>query len=147
MKFFAALPLLTMLYNPPQEYPVRFHMAHVHYAGRNNSSHGEGQANVSEPGQPTRGYEFTFDNCLPFREGFPGELHGRWTSSNHFDLTLLRTDLDSSSEECILRGWQQDFRYVHQNGKLMGAPLQPPRPEAAPAPPPDGAPPAAPPPQ
>ncbi len=63
-------------------------MLHVHYGGRNNSQHREGQANVSEEGQPTRGYDFTFDNCLPFAHGdFPSGPPGRWTDKEHYQLS------------------------------------------------------------
>jgi hypothetical protein len=134
MKTIAALALLTslsaatVLASEPEAYPVRFHMLHVHYGGRNNSQHGHGQANVSEDGQSTRGYDFTFDNCLPFERGdFPADLPGRWTSKEHLQLILLRTDLHSTKEECILHGTTRDFKYVRVDGKLAAATLTPPK--------------------
>jgi hypothetical protein len=124
----ASLSAATVLASEPEVYPVRFHMMHVHYAGRNNSQHGQGQANVSEDGQPTRGYDFTFANCLPFdSKEIPGELPARWTSKDHLQLVLLRTDLHSTKEECILRGTPRDFKYVRVDGKLAAATLTPPK--------------------
>jgi hypothetical protein len=134
MKILAALPLLAMMYTPPQDYPVRWHMVHVHYGGRNNSTHGEGESNVAEDGQPTRGFEFTFDNCLPFKENFPHELPGRWVGNDHYELILLRADLNSTKEECILKGRLKDFKYVRVNGKLAAQSLPAPPPAPPPAP-------------
>jgi hypothetical protein len=128
MKLLAAFALLAMMATPPENYPIRWRMVHVHYEGRNNSTHGEGQANVSEEGQPTRGFDFTFSNCLPFKENFPEQLHGRWVGKDRYQLVLLRADLQSTTEECILTGRLKDFKYIRQNGKLMEEPLPKPAP-------------------
>jgi hypothetical protein len=133
----ASLSAATVQASEPEVYPVHFHILHIHANGRNNSQHGEGQANVSEDGQPTRGYDFTFDNCLPFDpQHMPSGLTGRWTSKDHLQLVVLRTDLNSTKEECILHGKPRDFKYVRVDGKLAAVSLTPPKqPDAVPPPP------------
>lgn len=137
MKILATIPLLATIFispmfsQTPEDYPVRWRIVHVHYGGMANSTHGEGQSNISEPGQPTRGFDFTFSNCLPFKENFPEQLHGRWLGKDRFQLILLRSDLQSTKEECMLTGRLKDFKYVRQNGKLAAEPL-PPTPPPAP---------------
>ena len=139
MKFLAATLLLPMLFaspsNPPGDrYPVRFHMVYVHSFYRQNSHHGEGIANVSEDGQPTRGLQFSFDSCTDFNHRFPSEMPARWNGQNHLQLIVQRTDIGpDTKEECILNGHLQNFKYEKVNGKPSEVPLTPP-PAATPAP-------------
>jgi len=130
MKILAAIPLLAMLIAPPsnpaREYPVHFHTVYVHYNMRQNSSHGEGIANVSEEGQPTRGFKFTFDSCngMGHEAHFPHEMPARWNGKDHYQLIVQRIDLGpNTTEECILDGRLQDFKYEKVDGKPSEVPL------------------------
>jgi len=129
MKILAAVPLLAMLIapasNPPEDsYPVRFHMVYIHSSHRQNSHHGEGIANISEDGQPTRGFQFSFDSCADFNHHFPSEMPARWNGKNRLQLIVQRTDMGpDTKEECILNGRLQDFKYEKVDGKPTEVPL------------------------
>jgi len=130
MKILATIPLLVMLIspasNPPEDsYPVRFHMLYVHSSHRQNSQHGEGIANISEDGQPTRGFQFTFDSCADFKLRPSSEMPARWNGKNRLQLIVQRTDIgpNTTKEECILNGHLQNFKYEKVDGKPSEVPL------------------------
>jgi hypothetical protein len=133
MKMLGAIPLLAMLYpqpsNPPQEqYPVHFHMVYVHSSMRQNSHHGQGIANISEAGQPTRGFQFSFDACADFHHDFH-DLPARWSGKDHYQLIVQLADAGpGTKEECILNGRVQNFKYEKVDGKPSEVPLGPPVP-------------------
>jgi len=132
MKMLAVIPLLAMLYSPvsapvPEQYPVHFHTVYVHSFYRQNSHHGSGMANVSEDGQPTRGFQFTFDSCA--YGPFPHEMSARWIGEHHLQLAVQRTNPGANtSEDCILNGRLKDFTYEKVDGKPTEVPLAPPKP-------------------
>jgi hypothetical protein len=134
MKILAAIPLLAMLFPAAptpslEQYPVHFRVVYVHVSMRQNSSHGRGIANISEEGQSTRGFQFSFDSCADFNGRFPHELPARWAGEHHLQLVVQRVDIaPDSKEECILNGQVQDFKYEKVNGKPSEVPLTPPPP-------------------